>query len=207
MGYVLADQRGWLSSTQSPFKIVPLGDFASLRAAVSDGRADAFMWEWFTSKRYFSPEYASATPQSFDAKPSPSGVSSPGSGGANHPIRPLGIIPTPWPSWMIACVPGLANAGEDGVIDPRMEALFAGLDRGIKHFEEHEDESVKYISTNLDYSTVDAQDWMKTVKFVHNTRGVKREVLENVISLLMKAGVLEEANVQEEVKRMSGILR
>ena len=202
MGYVLAEREGWLASTKSPFEVIPLGDFASLRAAVTDGRADAFMWEWFTSKRYFSSEFASAKIDCFPAAAS----SDPGPAAADSPIRPLGTIPTPWPSWMIACTPKLVeSAAQGGEADYRLETFFRMLDEGITHFEESHDESVRYISGELDYSVQDAEDWMKAVKFVKGVRGVKQEVLEHVISLLNKAGVLEEDDVQEGATRMIGI--
>ena len=75
MSYVLADQHGWLSSSKSPFEVVPLGDFAALREGVNDGQqADFFMWEHFTTKKYYD----------------------------NGELRRVGEIYTPWSSWMIA---------------------------------------------------------------------------------------------------------
>jgi len=75
MSYVLADQHGWLSSSKSPFEVVPLGDFAALRNGVNQGdRADFFMWEHFTTKKYYD----------------------------NGELKRIGEIYTPWPSWMIA---------------------------------------------------------------------------------------------------------
>lgn len=47
--------------------------FANLRNAVNDGSADFFMWEHFTSKRYYD----------------------------NRSIKRLGEIYTPWSSWQI----------------------------------------------------------------------------------------------------------
>jgi ABC-type nitrate/sulfonate/bicarbonate transport system substrate-binding protein len=76
MPFVLADKRGWLAELgegEQPFEFVVLDDFASLRAAVNDGRADAFMWEYFTSKKYYD----------------------------NGEIAHIGDIYTPWASWMI----------------------------------------------------------------------------------------------------------
>jgi ABC-type nitrate/sulfonate/bicarbonate transport system substrate-binding protein len=46
MSYVLADQKGWLEKSKSPFEVVPLGDFKALRNGVNEGdKADFFMWE------------------------------------------------------------------------------------------------------------------------------------------------------------------
>ena len=77
MSFVLADQHDWLDSTgegNPPFDAQIIGDFAALRAAVNDGRADMFMWEHFTTKHYWD----------------------------NGELKRLGEIYTPWPSWMIA---------------------------------------------------------------------------------------------------------
>ena len=75
MGYVMADKLGWLDGeSKEPFEVVELGQFENLRNAVADGTADFFMWEHFTSKRYFD----------------------------DGSIKKVGEILTPWPSWMIA---------------------------------------------------------------------------------------------------------
>ena len=57
MGFVLAEQNGWLDEhgADEPFDWAVLNDFENLRDGVNgvhkDGkRADAFMWEHFTSK-------------------------------------------------------------------------------------------------------------------------------------------------------------
>jgi ABC-type nitrate/sulfonate/bicarbonate transport system substrate-binding protein len=44
MGFVLADQNGWLEGEKpSPFEVVPLQTFEKLREGVRDGTADFFM--------------------------------------------------------------------------------------------------------------------------------------------------------------------
>ena len=55
MSYVLADSRGWLdtSSSKDPFEVEPIGDFAALRKAVNEDKADFFMWEHFTTRKYW----------------------------------------------------------------------------------------------------------------------------------------------------------
>lgn len=74
MGFVLADQKGWLNKDgKPPFEVVPLNTFASLRDGVNDGVADFFMWEHFTSKRYYD----------------------------NGEIKRIGEMYTPWSSWKI----------------------------------------------------------------------------------------------------------
>ncbi|KAK4206646.1 hypothetical protein QBC37DRAFT_434630 [Rhypophila decipiens] len=163
MGYVLADQQGWLSSKDKsePFKeTVVLNTFANLRRAVNDGEADFFMWEHFTSKKYYD----------------------------NGEIRRVGEIYTPWSSWKIVASTALIGAGNK--LDERVEELFGKLNEGIKYFNEHLDEAVNFISTELDYSEADAREWLKTVRFPENTRGVDMAVVDKTVGLLCKAGVL-----------------
>lgn len=167
MGFVLADQQGWLTSANpKPFSdTVVLNTFQHLRDAVNSGVADFFMWEHFTSKKFY------------DA----------------GEIRRVGEIYTPWSSWKIVASTKLTQGG----LDARVKDLFGKLDKGIAHFNENQEEAVKYISTNLDYTEPDAREWLKTVKFPAKTHGVKPEVVENCVSILRKAGVLVEGKGME----------
>lgn len=171
MSYVLADRRNWLlptagtsaapESAAAPFSdFVALDTFEKLRKAVNDGTADFFMWEHFTSKKYYD----------------------------SGEIRRVGEIYTPWSSWKIVASTKLLK---DGAVDERVEDLFERLNKGIKHFNENQDEAVKYISTELDYSEEDARDWLKTVKFPEATQGVDLEVVNTTVDILKKSGVLK----------------
>lgn len=166
MGFVLADQQGWLSqkpsesSPSSPYSdFVILNTFENLRKAVNSGEADFFMWEHFTSKRYYD----------------------------SGEIRKVGEIYTPWSSWKIVASTKLVR---DGQLDLRLHDLFEKLDKGIRHFNDNHEEAVKYISTELDYSEEDAREWLKTVRFPTSTEGVDLSVAENTVNTLRKAGVL-----------------
>ncbi|KHO00314.1 NMT1/THI5-like protein [Metarhizium album ARSEF 1941] len=157
MGFVLADQQGWLAG-KTPFSdTVVLDNFEKLRSAVNSGEADFFMWEHFTSKKYYD----------------------------SGEIRRVGEIYTPWSSWKIVASTRLIKSG-----DARVKLLLEKLDRGIEHFNEHPDESVEYISTELGYTEPDAREWLKTVKFPAKTEGVKEEVVKDCVGVLRKAGVL-----------------
>lgn len=160
MGFVLADTHDWLSppstsssSASAPFEITPLQTFARLREAVNDRTADFFMWEHFTSKRYYD----------------------------NGEIKRIGEIYTPWPSWHIV-------ARSEVIGDERTEEMLEMLNLGIRYFEEHQEEAVEYISTELDYSAQDAREWLKTVKFAEDVRGVRRSVVQETVTVLKKQG-------------------
>lgn len=161
MGFVLADQQGWLSSSTSasPYSdTVVLNTFENLRNAVNSGEADFFMWEHFTSKRYY------------DA----------------GEIRKVGEIYTPWSSWKIVASTRLDRE------DERTKELCERLDQGVKYFNENQEEAVKYISTELDYSEEDAREWLKTVRFPEHTSGVDVGVVKKTVEVLQKAGVLAQ---------------
>jgi len=170
MGFVLADQRGWLTVGKKPFEVVVLNDFKGLRGGVNGGMADFFMWEHFTSKRYYD----------------------------SGEIRRIGEIYTPWSSWKI-----VAREPEDG----RIEEVMEKINSGVRHFKENPEEAVMYISTKLDYSDEDAREWMKTVRFAEDVRGVDTAVIGKTIEILEKAGVLEARCVSSEdmiaIKRQS----
>ncbi|KAL8672061.1 MAG: hypothetical protein Q9168_003456 [Polycauliona sp. 1 TL-2023] len=155
MSYVLADREGW----DQPFECLPLQTFEALRKGVNDRTADFFMWEYFTSKRYYSSD-------------------------TSHPIKKVGEIYTPWSSWKIVARNPLIGS-------PELESFLEKVDAGINYFEEHKDEAVQYISTKLDYEEEDAKEWMKTVQFPKDVKGVKTSVVKETIKILQKAGVIE----------------
>jgi ABC-type nitrate/sulfonate/bicarbonate transport system substrate-binding protein len=172
MSYVLADQQGWLdtSSSSPPFPVEPLNTFANLREGVNDGTADFFMWEHFTSKRYYD----------------------------NGEIKRIGEIYTPWSSWKIVAVNDLlypanwsssTNASKPALKE-ELQDVMQKINKGVKHFEENQEEAVTYISTKLDYSEEDAREWLKTVKFAKDVSGVERAVVDKTVGILQKAGVL-----------------
>lgn len=172
MSFVLADQQGWLQRNQTPFPVEVLNTFSNLRDGVNDKTADFFMWEHFTSKRYYD----------------------------NGSIKRVGEIYTPWSSWKIVAANALLNPdnwshGANATMPPmkkELEDALEKINKGVKHFEENQEEAVQYISTKLDYSEEDAREWLKTVQFAKNVRGVDQNVVDKTVNILQKAGVLEE---------------
>lgn len=172
MSFVLADQQGWLRKGETPFPVEVLNTFSNLRDGVNDRTADFFMWEHFTSKRYYD----------------------------NGSIKRVGEIYTPWSSWKIVAVNELLNPenwsqGANATAPPlkqELEEALQKINKGVKHFEENQEEAVQYISTKLDYSEEDAREWLKTVKFSKDVRGVDQKVVDKTVNILQKAGVLDE---------------
>lgn len=100
MGFVLADQQGWLDTSTStqPFEFTPLQTFEKLRAGVNDSTADFFMWEHFTSKKYYD----------------------------NGEIKRVGEIYTPWSSWKIVASTERVG-GNDVRLEELFEKLDKGI--------------------------------------------------------------------------------
>ena len=174
MAFVLADQEGWLKSTKDSksegLVIVPLGPFADLRDGVTGKNgeaadADFFMWEHFTTKPYFH--------------------------GDDTPLKNVGEIYTPWPSWHIAASSKTFPEPEN---DETLKQLFETLDKGIEQFNSDPDQGINMLGTGelgCHYTEEDAREWLRSVKFFDSTRGVRAETMNSVMLILQKAGVIE----------------
>ncbi|KAK9851004.1 hypothetical protein MYU51_011149 [Penicillium brevicompactum] len=194
MSFVLAQQQGWKADSLSA---VPLGPFGPLREGVSglsesapsdsaNPTAEFFMWEEFTTKPFFHP-----TAQ----KPNP-------------PLKKIGEIFTPWPSWMVvASTKQFPDPGND----QRLKSLFQAFDQGIKEFEADTAQIVKLLGTGelgCNYIEEDAKEWLKDVKFTNSTRGVDHKIIKDVVDVLKVAGVIDSAlGSDEAVNRVIGIRR
>ncbi|KFY32011.1 hypothetical protein V493_00603 [Pseudogymnoascus sp. VKM F-4281 (FW-2241)] len=106
MGIVLADQQGWLTPSTPPFTFTPLQTFAKLREGVNDTTVDFFMWEHFTSKRYYD----------------------------NGEINRVGEIYTPWSSWLIVASTSIGET--DPRLQGLFESLDKGVKHFLENEEE-----------------------------------------------------------------------
>jgi ABC-type nitrate/sulfonate/bicarbonate transport system substrate-binding protein len=71
--YIMSFVLGHKLDFKKELTFEPLNNFQNLRQSVNDSTTDAFMWEHFTSKKYYD----------------------------NGEIKKIGEIYTPWPSWVI----------------------------------------------------------------------------------------------------------
>ena len=195
MSFVLSQQQGWAAESLTP---APLGPFQALREGVTglkataqpeeqaDPTAEFFMWEHFTTKPYFHP--TSENP--------------------NPPLKKIGEIYTPWPSWLIVAS---MSVFPDPKSDERLQQLFGLLDSGVKEFEADPAKVVKLLGTGelgCTYTEEDAKEWLKDVKFAKATRGVDPAVVGNVVDVLKVAGVIDSGLGNDEaVERVIGIRR
>ena len=168
MSYVLADQQGWLAaveaSTSGP-RPSPF-DFIPLQtfARLREGVNERTV-DFFMWEHFTSKRYHD-----------------------NGSIKRIGEIHTPWPSWMMVSQ-NKHLATTDGQIS--LIELLTKLDMGIEYFNAHHEEAITYISTELDYSKEDAQEWLETVRFSESTQGVSAEVVHKTVEVLEKGNVLE----------------
>lgn len=101
----------------------------------------------------------------------------------NGELKRVGEIYTPWPSWMIAARDPTDSALED---------MAQKINQGVVWYREHAEEAVEHICGTMKYSNEDAREWMKTVRFADDVRGVDVGVVEKTMGILKKAGVLGE---------------
>ncbi|ORY78998.1 hypothetical protein BCR37DRAFT_370255 [Protomyces lactucae-debilis] len=106
MSYVFADQQGWLKPTAAPFDFIKLDTFKGLRDGVNGGTADAFMWERFTTKKYYD----------------------------SGEIKEIGEIYTPWPSWVITASSTLLERKAE--VTSLLEAINEGIVYFLEHYDE-----------------------------------------------------------------------
>lgn len=203
MASVLAQREGW---NHKDVEFVKCGPFKDLRDAVNvpdeeqqsqqDGiagakaGADFFMWEHFTTKPYFHPTSSSPS----------------------VPLKHLGEIYTPWPSWLVvASTQSFPSPSED----PTLSEIFRTLDAGIREFDEDKasgaNGTVKLLGTGelgCTYGEEDAREWLKKVEFVDGgTRGLSAEMVGKVIDVLKEAGVVEVADNEGAVESIVCISR
>ena len=69
------------------------------------------------------------------------------------------------------------------------------LNAGVRYFEGNKEEAVAYNSSELDYEEGDVREWLRTVRFAGDVRGVSGGVVEKTVEVLRKAGVVGEVDV------------
>ena len=185
MAFVLAQQEGWFDSSQSSdeekLPTVILGPFKDLRDGVTSSKADFFMWEHFTTKPFFH--------------------------GEDTPLKNIGEIYTPWPSWHIAAS---SKTFPDPEKDEKLQQLFEAFDQGVKDFKTNPDEGVRLLGTGelgCHYSEEDAREWLKAVEFANATKGVDAAIMEGVVKVLQGAGVINSATTISTGDGVIGIRR
>ncbi|CAI5755983.1 unnamed protein product [Candida verbasci] len=163
MSFVLAQEQLKLQSGFSNFN--ELSNFLNLRNAVNSKDADFFMWEYFTSKKYYD----------------------------NKEIKKIGEIYTPWPSWVITSTSKIYNEDKES-LKKFINAVFKGINYFNEHKEESieyiynnfdyskEDaqEWIKTVKFNYKLGSEGSLNY--------------KEIVENTSDILKIAGVLKDSD-------------
>ncbi|KAK9467097.1 hypothetical protein V1512DRAFT_286306 [Lipomyces arxii] len=164
MPFVMAVENGW--SEEFEFKV--LTNFKNLRNGVNDGTADAFMWELFTSKKYY------------DTKE----------------IKHIGSIYTPWPSWTITAHDTAIEAeSATGAISKFFTAVNKGIkyfEANPETAVEYISANLDYTAADARewMKTVKFVDDVAIVD--------KAVIVDKTVGILQKAGVITNEHVRTE---------
>lgn len=163
MSFVLATQKGW--SEKFNFEIQD--NFKNLRAGVNQKEGfkptDAFMWEIFTTKKYYD----------------------------NKEIKNIGQIYTPWPSWVITANTEVIESKKESLanflksVNEGIAYFNAHHDEAVKHISDNLDYSaedarawLKTVTFVDDVSNVDPAVVEKTISILKSA-GVLTEAADS----------------------------
>ncbi|KAK7204738.1 thiamine biosynthesis enzyme [Myxozyma melibiosi] len=164
MPFVLARQEGW----KEPFEFKILNDFKNLRDGVNNKTADAFMWELFTSKRYY------------DIKE----------------IKYVGRIYTPWPSWVVtAHTDVIYSEPETAAIARFFSAVNKGITYFNQHPEEAVEYIAANLDYTKEDAQewLHTVEFSENVAVVDQTA-----IIDNTVEILKSAGVIEKEDIVPE---------
>ncbi|BGP18416.1 hypothetical protein JCM10213_001663 [Rhodosporidiobolus nylandii] len=143
-----------------PFEV--LDTFKNLRDGVNDGRAAAFMWEWFTTKPYL------------------------------NEVRFIGSVPTPWHSWVLVAPPRTTAPDSPlrPILQHFLTNLTSSI-QAFDAKDAREGSSKEFIKGHFGYPEEDVQAWLKQVSYPEgDVREVDRGMVEKTLKTLEAAGVL-----------------
>lgn len=155
MPFVLATQKKWANEGSFQFEI--LDNFKNLRDGVNQAgsvaSADAFMWEVFTSKKYYD----------------------------SGEIKQIGHIYTPWPSWVVTASTDVISAKQAAVaaflksVNEGIEYFKAHQDEAVDYISSNLDYSaedarawLKTVTFVDDATKVDPEVVKKTVSILQS---------------------------------------
>ncbi|GAA5913456.1 hypothetical protein JCM6882_001965 [Rhodosporidiobolus microsporus] len=157
-------RENWLDSEGKvePIQFEALDTFKNLRDGVNDGRAAAFMWEWFTTKPYL------------------------------NEVRFIGSVPTPWHSWVLVATPSTTAPSSPllPILDSFLTNLTASI-QSFDAASARETSSKEFIKGHFGYPEEDVKAWLEQVSYPKgDVRGVEKAMVEKTLKTLEAAGVL-----------------
>ncbi|GAA6003322.1 uncharacterized protein JCM10292_003853 [Rhodotorula paludigena] len=165
MASYMALREGWTDEDGNvePIQFEVLDTFKNLRDGVNDGRAAAFMWEWFTTKPYLSE------------------------------VRFIGSVPTPWHSWALVAPPSTTSPSSPllPVLSNFLTNLTASI-HAFDAPAAREGDSKAFVQKQFGYPEDDVQAWLDQVDYPKgDVVEIDRVMVEKTLQTLEKAGVLE----------------
>ncbi|GAA6010613.1 hypothetical protein JCM10207_007765 [Rhodosporidiobolus poonsookiae] len=146
-----------------PIQFEVLDTFKNLRDGVNDGRAAAFMWEWFTTKPYLDE------------------------------VRFIGSVPTPWHSWAIVGSPSTLSSDSPllPVLDNFLTNLTSSI-QSFDNLSARETTSKEFIKGHFGYPEEDVKAWLEQVSYPKgDVREIDEAMVKETLSTLEAAGVLK----------------
>lgn len=170
--YVMSFVLGLQEQFPAPFDFRVLDNFKNLRDSVNKAETDAFMWEYFTTKKYYD----------------------------SGEIKKIGHIYTPWSSWVVAAstntphpqVASFLQATQEGIDyynrnqTEALDYILANLDYNNRQDLQEWAAGVKFAS---DVSHIQWEKNIVATAQVLNTAGVLQETDSSIISERLLQGV------------------
>jgi len=103
-------------------------------------------------------------------------------------VRFIGSVPTPWPSWLIAAQPTTSSES--------LKEFLTTLSTYVRSFDLPEsraspEKNLEFIKSKFGYGEEDIEAWMKTVGYPQDCLVIPKNVVEETLSVLEKAGVVK----------------
>ncbi|KAJ1924944.1 hypothetical protein IWQ60_004883 [Tieghemiomyces parasiticus] len=183
MALYLAEREGW-NAMGSQLRFTVLHNLAGLAGGVTSGTADAFLWDYFTTKHLY------------DA----------------GELRHIGDVVPPWSSFTIAArVDGLLAEPAGRVAVDRFLTILneavADFLNGMAVAGDQDPPSLRYLMERFKYSRADALAWFATVRYPADVRGVDREEMARCLQVLTQAGAVKTTDREPEELVDAGLAR
>lgn len=124
-------------------------------------------------------------------------------------VRFIGSVPTPWPSWTIACSSAILSS-ESGRAS--LDAFLQRLATSITSFSSDADAARSFVQSEMGYEPADVASWFERVRWAGDARAnptlpegekhpngqsthtssVSKETLESTLDVLQQAGVVSK---------------
>ena len=179
-----------------PLAFVTLNDFRGLRDGVNSGRADAFLWETFTTKVRLSRPRLPGNALAAADRPPHGPLSPPVLPTRTQPyhdskeLRRIGEIRAPWAAFMVAARADLLDMDAKAV-----QRLLAAVNVATARFSAGTatGASQAYVAKTFGQQPADVEAWFRTVRYPADAHVVSRPMLQTCLDSLRRARLVPDA--------------